>query len=205
MSISIDSHTDSQVDAVVALLFGAIRAKFGAEACAHSYKWPVRTELVPSLLYPSIAVYVPSERQERSDRDDDIRTVTLRIDYFAPPTPLDRIEKRWPLLRAVWALCLARLRIGYDPSVQGGDNVLQAAGFEVPGPTIGAVTYQTAPADTVNIVPSFSATVTMAVSQDFDWSDYDNEIDLVGIDTDGVHTGDPQNDVPSWDDTVDFP
>lgn len=199
---AIDSHEDAQIDAVAALLYGSIRNRFGVEACSKVYKWPLRLDLAPMAQFPCLVVYVPSERQERSDTDDDIRATTLRVDYYAPTTPLDRIEARWPLLRAVWTHCLSRLRIGYDPAISSGDKIMQAAGFEVPGPTTAATTYQAAQVDT-GIVPSLSATVTLGVSQAFDWSDYEG-VDLAGIDTEATHLGDPQNDVPSWAATTDL-
>lgn len=212
---AIDTQTDAQTEAVAQLLYEAIRAKFGAEACSRVYKWPVQIGLVPNLQFPCLAVYVPNERQERSGHFDDIRATTYRVDYYAPTTGIDRIELRWPLLRAVWTLCLTRLRVGYDPEVNDGENIREV-GLEAPSPVVGAVTYQTAQTDS-GVVPSFFATVTLSVSQSFDWSDYAGE-DLEGIDTDAdvlplvdpPPPGDPpedpplEPDSPSWADTTDL-
>lgn len=179
---AIDGHVDPQIAAVANLLAGVIRAEFGSEALAQVHTWPLQLGLVPATRFPCLAVYVANERQEKSDHEDDFRTVTLRVDYYAPLTPIDRIEARWPLLRKVWTLCLSRLRVGWDPRVSAGAKLMRLAGFEVPGPTTGMVTYETAPADTANVIPSFSGSVTIGVGQDFDWSAFELD-DLEGIDT----------------------
>ena len=135
--MGLDDQTDAQVDAVATLLSEAIVNKFGAAALIRTYKWPIALGIAPNLQFPLLAVYVPNERQERSGHFDDIRTTTFRIDYYAPITPIDRIELRWPLLRAVWALCLTRLRAGYDPAVDDAANIREV-GIEAPSPVVGA-------------------------------------------------------------------
>lgn len=200
MSDLLDEQTDPQIAAIADLLFGAIRAKFGDEAATHVYRWPIRPELVPTLQVPALVVYREADRTEpASDTVEDVRTITLHFDYYAPIAPLDRVEARWPLLHRVWTFALACLRIGWFPGVLDENNVvgdgdltkilrLAAVGFDVPASVVGLVRYQTAQSDS-GLIPMFAGTVTIRASGEFDVSDYPTD-DLESVVADVYVDGD---------------
>ncbi len=175
MSEVLDQQTDPQIEAIGGLLFAVLRAKLGVEAVARVYHWPVRIELVPTLQVPALAVYrLTDQLVAAADAVEDVDAANIRIDYYAPVTPLDRIDLRWPLLRRAWRICRGALQVGWHLSyVDALDQPisLSSVGFDVPAAIGGNVAYQTAPAD-AGVVPMFSATISLRSSDFVDLTDY---------------------------------
>jgi hypothetical protein len=168
MEPSYDEQSDEQIDAIAYLLAESLRAKFGPDIIAKVYTWPVRLDLAPMIQFPCLVVYRDSDRQEVASQDEDVETMTVRVDYYAPKTPLDRIELRWPVLRNVWKWCIGILRMGRDPEVDDGDRILDAADIDAPSLAVGTARYLIAPADSDFAMPCFQASVTLTSTKLFE-------------------------------------
>lgn len=201
---SYDTQTDPQLAALAAVLEGALKAKFADDAVGSLALWPVKLELVPNPSYPLLCVYRSDERQVPGDTIENVETVNVGIAYYLPPTPRERIESRWAMLRAVWTHCVSRCRLGFDNAVKDEDDEvikLDASGWAAPSAAVGNVRYQLAPTEG-DAIPSFVGTVAMTSGT---WFDFEDEaVVLAGIDDD-IDVEDPPNDSPSFSDTVDFP
>lgn len=193
----VDEQKDPQVSTLAGLVAAAIRAKFGAASLVQVYEWPIKAELVPSLQFPCLAVYRTVDRLETGDSGDDFETANMRIDYYAPKTPLDRIGKRWPLLRAVVKRVRGVVHVGWHPSymtqpappAEPEPIRLSDVGFETPVAITGQATYDVAPLDGV-VVPYVQMTAVLRTSEPVDVSEYESD-DLESIETDVTVGGEP--------------
>lgn len=195
MANVIDDQVDAPVAAVADLLALSLRTHFGPAVVVRAYVWPARHELMPAMQVPALVVCRESERSEpASDTVEDVTTTTLRIEYYAPVTPLDRIERRWPLLRAVWKRVQLVLRAGWHPSfVDDEDAVVRLAdfGWDLPASVVGVAKYELLTSDS-GLIPRLVATVTLRSSTYHDTTDYPSDdletlVSTVAVDDDEEH------------------
>ena len=81
---------------------------------------PIPRTLLGQNILPCLSVY--RLRDLDMDKGDFIYQdlTTWHFDYYTPATPLNRIDRRWPLLRRVWNILLGTARIGRSPySLEG--------------------------------------------------------------------------------------
>jgi hypothetical protein len=172
-----DSITDPQLNAVVRLLVESLRSRFGTGIVEAVHTWPAPVPTLPAPRYPALVVCWETPRQEPgSDAMDDIESLVLRLDYYLPIVAADRAEMRWKALRAVWKHCIGRLRLGCDPSVDGGVQLLSPVGIASPQPAVAQARFQLAPLDSAWI-PMVQGTVTLRTSSQFDDEDFDFPLD----------------------------
>lgn len=161
----LDNQTDAPLEALLALLKTALNAEIGVPqdaAVATTHLWPITTGRLPVAAYPALAIWRTRETFLPRITGPHDQRVTLRIAYVLPPTPLDRLGVRWPLLRRAWEELTTYFLAGSHPSHEDGEDVLTAAGFidfDVPG---AVVDYGTAPADE-DVLPRFEATITVTI------------------------------------------
>src|SRR5262245_18505139 len=114
--LSIDLHVDAPLKAVAELLRDSIVARFDAEHVESLYMHAVSvSDLVASL--PALVVRRDQDVVVPDDDVIDDEIVQLVVEYYAPPTPVDRRDDRWALLRAVWKHIHTRLEAGFCPLV----------------------------------------------------------------------------------------
>lgn len=199
MSTPIDEQTDAPIEAVARLLSESLRIALGDELVVGVITWPIPVGLIPAGRLPALVVSRESDREEGAVLEETSEVASIRIEYYAPVTPLDRVELRWPTLRRVWRHCLMTLRLGYDERVANGERLLAGAGFDVPAAVTGTARYLTAPIEG-SVVPYLQATVSMRSSGTFDWDvTYD---DLTQITSDADTAGNP--DRGAFDSTEDL-
>lgn len=127
--------TDPQVDALRLLLAGGLNAALVGEttepvvAATVGYPGVVPGGRVTLNALPLLAVYRTTDRETRRTSRWRETLATFRIDYTTPATPLELIDARWPILRAVWTETLKLLCAGSHPAVSGGADILRDAGF----------------------------------------------------------------------------
>lgn len=130
--MSLDVVRDYAIEAIAALCKGTVNAKLepvlGENAINKTFGAPLPLPLLPAPVFPALCIYRLNDRDK--DRGDWIfeDVSTFRFDYYVGPTPIDRIDQRWPLLREVWEIMLAVLRVGRDPSVAEEAEILKTGG-----------------------------------------------------------------------------
>lgn len=131
--MALETARDEAIEALAALCKGAVNAALqptlGTLAIKYVFPAPLPLDLIAQNSLPALCVYRSIER----DRDagdwifEDV--TTYRFDYYAPATPLVRIQDRWPLLHQVWTVMLAAIREGRDPNVSDNAYILRAGGI----------------------------------------------------------------------------
>lgn len=194
----LDVHEDAQVSAVLELLAKAVRVRVGGQAVVGTFAWPIPLSAITGSQLPALCVYRTTDQQDESVVDVSVETTTIGITYYAPPVSMDRASLRWPLLRRVWRRVMQALRVGFDPAHARGANTLQAAGIAVPAGIAARVQYQLAPGLDGAWVPSFTATATLKVGEEFDW-EFDGQMEP--DDLDRIHTlaTDTDDDQPAFE------
>lgn len=195
MANVIDDQVDAPVAAVADLLALSLRTHFGPAVVVRAYTWPARHDVMPAMQVPALVVCRETERSEpASDAVEHVTTTTLRIEYYAPVTPLDRIERRWQLLRSAWERMQLVLRMGWHPSYLDDDELpvrLSAFGWETPASVVGVAKYELFATDS-GLVPRLVATVTLRSSTYHDTTDYPSDdletlVSTVAVDDDEEH------------------
>lgn len=132
--MSLDDLHDYQVEAITALAKGTVNAKLqalvGEDAIKMTFGSPLPVQLLAqTTAFPCLCVYRHQDRDKELSQLDYEDTTTFRFDYFAPATPVAKIDVRRPLLRKVWETMLGVLRVGRDPSVANEAELLKAGGL----------------------------------------------------------------------------
>lgn len=169
--MALDDTTDAQLTALAALVATGVNADLAAittePAIVRCYPWPITIARAPALQLPALAVYRLSETTVRRTMGRRETETTFRFDYWAAVTPLDRIELRWPLLRAVWRSLEAIVQAGEHAAVDASASVLDAAGFVSVVRSSPTVRYITPGADETAI-PRFEGSIVLRHREDFD-------------------------------------
>jgi hypothetical protein len=181
----VDSFDDPQIDELARLLYESLRARFGADIVTEVRKRPMAS--MPDLSRHQMPLLIVCRQLDRTETDDDVmdnEVVTLSVEYYIDATPLDRLDDRWPALRAVWKHCLNCMHAGFDPRVANSrvnraasgepDDIvpmLAIVGWRVPTRPVANVRYLLAPTGPeADPQPCFQATVTMRVDETFDYT-----------------------------------
>lgn len=181
--MALDDTTDPQIAAVAALAGGAVNAALAdvttEPAIRRVYTWPITRARAPQLQLPALAVYRFSDREQRRTIGRTETEVTIRFDYWASATPLDRIELRWPLLRSVWEALVNAVLDGAHESVSEGAQVLELAGFVAIDRSSPTVRYIAAEPEEA-VYPRFEGTIVARHREDFDRSELALFLELHG-------------------------
>jgi hypothetical protein len=181
MAGELDVFTDPQIAAIADLLARSLKARLGELIVDAVYtRPPTAAELALDL--PALVVMRESDASEADDEMSDNEVITLVVEYYAGPTPVNLLDVRWPLLRNVWKQCHFCLHAGFDPlvlpafvnvAVPGAPerivSVLASLGLLVPSRPVGSVKYALAVGE-ADPVPWFRATVTVRSHAAFDWT-----------------------------------
>jgi hypothetical protein len=171
--MSLDSATDPLVFAIEALLPTAVNAELqatlGENAIGGFVRYPAAAGALSGPgMYPAMMVWRLEDRLDETEADYDFAELSIfRLDYYAPPTPIDALHTRWPLLRAVWVEAIKALMKGGHPDVSAGANVLKAAGLRRVDRLRSRVRYLWAPQGE-QVVPGFQAELALETESDFD-------------------------------------
>lgn len=149
--------TDPQIDALRTLLKPAINTALQPatteEVIVEAFGWPISTARVPQLRLPILAIWRQQDQLlEHTVQHDEDERATIRFDYVASATPLELIDHRWPVLRAVWRALLDVL------SDTANAATLIAAGFVEVDLSTARVQYLV-PGDQQAVYPSFQGTI----------------------------------------------
>lgn len=135
-----EAASDVLIDALRAIALqevtAALAATLGADhpAVRETRGFPFSLDLIERTALP--AMFISAERVAAQPIGKHLgdELVTIAFEYVAPATPLQKLDTRWPLLRAVWGKLRAAVRAGEV----AGDPVLETAGvqrFELDSPT----------------------------------------------------------------------
>lgn len=128
-----DTTTDPLLDALLALLVSglnaSIGASIGADVVARSVSHPAPQHLAPSQELPLLSVHRGKQSVAQTGIVSFDTTTTLVVDYILPAVDYERAGARWPLLHRVWRQIVALVEAGRHPSLEGGADVLAAAGM----------------------------------------------------------------------------
>lgn len=161
----LDRHIDEPLEALLGLLDSALNGEIAVDedqACASTHGWPISLARLPAAKLPALAVwrqratFAPRMTGAHDER------VTLRLAYLLPPTPLDRVGARWPLLQRAWEVVTCTLLAGHYVSHRDDAPVLEAAGFvdvDLTGATVDFLT----PRVDEEIVPQWEATIVVTL------------------------------------------
>ena len=137
--MSLDDGTDALAATVATLAAHAARAELDdvlGETCVVGvYARPVAFDSLSALRLPAITAYRLRDRDD-SDRWERPRELTtMRLEYYAPLAPMDRLDTRWPLLRSVWRAVQPAIKRGMHPSYApalgvAGDNAYKTVEVE---------------------------------------------------------------------------
>ena len=175
--MSLDKMIDLQTDALGLLTSETVNAELQSileqNAIEHTFGAPLPLPMMGQSILPCLSVY--RMRDLDQDKGDFIYQdlTTWHFDYYTPATPLNRIDRRWPLLRRVWNIILGVVRVGRSPSsleerpLPELQNVLRY----VLGS--GRVEYGAASLESV-IYPSFRGQITFEVDSRSPQSFYDS-------------------------------
>lgn len=173
--MSLDTLTDPQVAALLVLCAGAANAdlaELDEPAIQSAYGWPVKPGRTPGMQFPALAIYRGEQRHyQRTFRHAEVECA-FTFEFWAPPTPLDAIEARWPLLHKVWGSTLAAVLAGHHESVASDALLLSVAGIVdvvLFGNASPRVRYQ-APDPEGTVMPSFLGVMTLRHRTEIDTS-----------------------------------
>lgn len=135
-----EAASDVLVDALRAIALqevtAALAATLGADhpAVRETRGFPFSLDLIERTALP--AMFISAERVLARPTGKHLadELVTIAFEYVAPATPLQKLDTRWPLLRAVWGKLRTAVRVGEV----AGAPVLEMAGvqrFELDSPT----------------------------------------------------------------------
>lgn len=131
--MSIDSHVDAPIDAIAALVRGAIQADLGADVLVAVYSDPRNLFTIPASQLPALCVHRVSQRTRRESSTQLVDDVVVGFEYALPSTSTDDRGARWPTLAAVWRSLSRAVLAGKHPAVSSGADVLLAAGVWAEG------------------------------------------------------------------------
>lgn len=139
--MAFDDQVDSALEAVAALVRGAITADLGADFATAIYDDPRALQILTAGKLPALSIYRVSERRRRRNSAGTISDVTIQFDYVLPATALEKRSVRWPALPAVWNCIADVLLRGKHPAVSNDAAVLTSAGLWVDQETGVSVDY----------------------------------------------------------------
>lgn len=171
----LDGYRDEQLDALLALLRDSLNGELSVDAdqaCESVHAWPTVPARLPVHALPALAVwrqrsgFVPRATGAHDQR------VTLRFLYVLPPTPLERVGERWPLLTKAWDLVACTLLAGHYASHRDDAEVLRDVGFvdvDIAGASVDFAT----PAADADVQPQWEATITVTLRTSGDTTSLD--------------------------------
>ncbi len=124
--------SDPVLDALQLVCLARVNAALGPHLGAgyqplrFTREYPIPLDQVPTLTLPGMAIYRRRERGEARGKHVDWNT-RVEFQYWAPPTLLNKLNERWPLLHAVAEQVFLALQDGTDPS--SGEDVFRPAGI----------------------------------------------------------------------------
>ena len=131
--MNLDGIEDPGINALALLIRNVVNAELlpqlGGPAIAKLFQSPLPIGVLAQGALPALGIYRFQDRDR--DKGDWVfeEFSVFRFDYVTPATPLNKVDKRWPLLRAVWTRLLAVCREGKHPDVAAGVNVLEGGGI----------------------------------------------------------------------------
>lgn len=161
--MSLDTSSDTLVDALRAIAKAEVTRALAettgeTDAVLETRGYPVPLEMVEHMRLPCMSVYVTGEAAKRtSARYLDSRCEVV-FEYVLPATPLNKLDKRWPILRAVWAATLAAIAKGE----LNGNQALQPVGVTHVDEERATVRYSFA-SEGENAYPVFAGTIPITV------------------------------------------
>lgn len=149
------------------------------DAIVKTYGYPASLSLLSQLELPALCVFrlreVVSKHSAGHQHD---RKTTVRFDYFAPKTPLAKLDVRWPALVAVFDEVVAALCDGtWRDSSDVPRTLLEDAGVTSINDATWQVTYDFAE-DGGQAYPAFVATVEI-MHRAIDATEYADLIDML--------------------------
>lgn len=168
--MSLDTAEDIVVDAFRALAQDEVTrlladlTNVGDEpvpAVLETRGFPAPIDLIEATALPTMVVYRSREVEtQRTMRHVDSRT-TLVFVYTAPPTTLDKLGPRWPILRRVWRALLEAVSAGEigEPGVRV--NVLTGVGVVEVDAESASVVYDFAADAEGQAFPQFRGEITI--------------------------------------------
>lgn len=112
-------------------------------ALVRTHNHPIPSELANVDQTPMATVYPRRDAVEVRSSKHRLDAVTVfRIEYVLPPTPLENLDVRWPILRRVWRELAHLLCAGRTPSLEANAAVLELAGVTELDLTDATVTYE---------------------------------------------------------------
>jgi hypothetical protein len=169
--MSLDVTTDPLVAAVGTLarvhVNAELQATLGEDAIRKVYSHPHPLSIASVFDLPALNVVRADETSRRAPLYDlggrnatRYARVPLAITYITPPTSLEALDRRWPLLQNVWSRLFAALSEGYSVHA-GGSEIYTAAGVIefLPEGTTKREIYADASAGGAGIFPAFEARI----------------------------------------------
>ena len=124
-----DAVVETMADVAHAAANDALSGTLGEDAIATVWTWPVsEPSQVGENALPCLAVSRLIDTEEEQTLFDQIERTTIRIAYIASATPSDKLNERWPLLRAVFNNVIRALREAVYPQFGVGQGELKDAG-----------------------------------------------------------------------------
>jgi hypothetical protein len=183
--MSLDRVDDIQTTALGLLCRSAVNGELkdllGQDAIVRTFGAPLPLPMMGQNILPCLSVY--RLRDIDQDKGDFIYQdlTTWRFDYYTPATPLNLIDKRWPVMRRVWNIMFGAVRVGRSPHQVDEQPLpeLQNVLRYVLGS--GRVNYGTASLENV-VYPSFRGEVTFEVDSKSPQAFYDDMDKMLRLD-----------------------
>lgn len=123
----LDAQTDAPLEAIAALVHGAIQADLGNGVLKGIFRDPRDLLTLQASQLPALAIYRTRERRVRHTEDQLAHVITVTFEYLLPATALQAREGRWPALQAVWGTLSDAVLAGSHEAVSDGASVLELA------------------------------------------------------------------------------
>lgn len=127
--MSLDTATDDLVDGLRAIARTEVTAALASltgdvPAIRETRGLPIPLEMLETAALPVLGVFVEREASVATTSRHVDRLLTVGFEFFAPATPLAKLDLRWPILRKVWDALLETIGDG----LLAGQAVLEGIG-----------------------------------------------------------------------------
>lgn len=126
-----DENVDASLDAIALLCDAAIKGDLGEENLCALFKHPANLEIAGRHQMPWLSIYIDSEKEERMSSSRLNSNLIVMFDYMRPPGGKNDRDTAYPPLRHVWRSIRNVLNVGLYATINGGADVLCAAGMDV--------------------------------------------------------------------------
>lgn len=128
--VPVDQQSDAPLRAIAALVRGAVAAELGEGMIAALYSDPRSLQVLSAKSLPALCLFRKSRKSRQESSTSRVVDIVVGIHYLLPASDPEQRELRWPALDAVFDVIEQVVIDGKHASVQGGAEVLLAAGVQ---------------------------------------------------------------------------